>query len=254
VRVALLAGGRSSEHDVSLASAAAVRSGLEQGGHEPVSVEISRDGRWTRGGSPVVLDPGGGLLGCDVAFPVLHGPYGEDGTVQGLLEALGVPYVGAGVLTSALCMDKVLFKDLMAAAGLPQVRYVAHREGDDEAPLADAVVHGSSAAAVRAPVTTLGDLLALSARAALMVSGDTGPVHIAAAMRTPIVGLYGPTWPERNGPWDADDIVVSRAEACECHHKRECRRGAAEMCLNEISIESVKDAVDLRLQRAARGQ
>ena len=137
MRVALLAGGRSSEHDVSLASAAAVRSGLEQGGHEPVSVEISRDGRWTRGGSPVVLDPGGGLLGCDVAFPVLHGPYGEDGTVQGLLEALGVPYVGAGVLTSALCMDKVLFKDLMAAAGLPQVRYVAHREGDDEAPLAD---------------------------------------------------------------------------------------------------------------------
>ena len=126
--------------------------------------------------------------------------------------------------------------------------------GGDEAPLADAVVHGSSAAAVRAPVTTLGDLLALSARAALMVSGDTGPVHIAAAMRTPIVGLYGPTWPERNGPWDADDIVVSRAEACECHHKRECRRGAAEMCLNEISIESVKDAVDLRLQRAARGE
>jgi D-alanine-D-alanine ligase len=135
--VALLAGGRSSEHDVSLASAAAVRCGLEQGGHEPVSVEISRDGRWTREGSPVVLDPGGGLLGCDVAFPVLHGPYGEDGTVQGLLEALGVPYVGAGVLASALCMDKVLFKDLMAAAGLPQVRYAAQREGDDETHLGE---------------------------------------------------------------------------------------------------------------------
>ncbi len=135
--MALLAGGRSGEHDVSLASAAAVRSGLQQAGHEPVSVEISRAGRWTRDGSPVVLDPGEGLLGCDVAFPVMHGPYGEDGTVQGLLEALDVPYVGAGVLTSALCMDKVLFKDLMGAARLPQVGYAALREGEDEAPLAE---------------------------------------------------------------------------------------------------------------------
>jgi len=132
----VLAGGRSSEHDVSLASAAAVRSGLEQAGHDPLWVEISRDGRWTRDGSPVALEPGGGLLGCDVAFPVLHGPYGEDGTLQGLLEAIDVPYVGAGVLTSALCMDKVLFKDLVGAVGLPQVRYAGIREGDDEAPLA----------------------------------------------------------------------------------------------------------------------
>ncbi|MDQ3647223.1 MAG: D-alanine--D-alanine ligase [Actinomycetota bacterium] len=137
MRVALLAGGRSSEHDVSLASATAVRAGLEQGGHEPIWVEISRDGRWTQGGSPVVLAPGGGLLDCDVAFPVLHGPYGEDGTVQGLLETLDVAYVGAGVLTSALCMDKVLFKDLMAAAGVPQVRYQAVREGEDQAPLGE---------------------------------------------------------------------------------------------------------------------
>ena len=133
----MLAGGRSSEHDVSLASAAAVCSGLEQAGHEAVSVEISRDGGWTCDGSPVVLGPGEGLLGSDAVFPVLHGPYGEDGTVQGLLEALDIPYVGAGVLASALCMDKVLFKDLMAAAGLPQVRYAALREGDDEAPLAE---------------------------------------------------------------------------------------------------------------------
>ena len=137
MKVAVLGGGCSSEHDVSLASAAAVRSGLEQAGHEPVPVEISREGRWSRDAEPVVLEPGRGLLGCDVVFPVLHGPYGEDGTVQGLLEALDIPYVGAGVLTSALCMDKVLFKDLMAAAGLPQVRYVAVREGDDQAHLAD---------------------------------------------------------------------------------------------------------------------
>jgi len=137
VRVAVLAGGRSSEHDVSLASAAAVCAGLEQAGHQPVSVEISREGRWSSEGSPVSLDPGGGLLGCHVAFPVLHGPYGEDGTVQGVLEVLDAPYVGAGVRASALCMDKVLFKDLMGAAGLPQVGYAALREDDDETSLAD---------------------------------------------------------------------------------------------------------------------
>jgi D-alanine-D-alanine ligase len=71
----------------------------------------------------VVLRLGRGLLDADAAFPVLHGPFGEDGTVQGLLELLDVPYVGAGVLASALCMDKILFKDVMGRAGLPQVPY-----------------------------------------------------------------------------------------------------------------------------------
>src|ERR1043166_1979821 len=103
MRVVVLAGGRSSEHDVSLASAAAVRDALERAGHETASVERG-------GGSPVELPPGGGVLGADVVFPVLHGPFGEDGTVQGLLETIGVPYTGAGVLCSALCMDKALFK------------------------------------------------------------------------------------------------------------------------------------------------
>jgi D-alanine-D-alanine ligase len=128
MRVAVLGGGRSSEHDVSLSSAAAVRAGLEQAGHDVVDVRIERDGTWSRGGEPVVLEPGRGLLECDVVFPALHGPFGEDGTVQGLLELLDVAYVGAGVLASALCMDKVLFKDLMAAHGIPQVDYVALRE------------------------------------------------------------------------------------------------------------------------------
>jgi D-alanine-D-alanine ligase len=135
VKVAVLGGGRSSEHVVSLASAAAVRAGLSEAGHEPVAVEISREGGWTCAGAKVSLSPGEGLLGCDVAFPALHGPYGEDGTVQGLLDALGVPFVGAGVLASALCMDKVLFKDLMAHAGIPQVDYARVREDDDPAGL-----------------------------------------------------------------------------------------------------------------------
>jgi D-alanine-D-alanine ligase len=127
VRVAVLGGGRSSEHDVSLASAASVRAGLEEAGHVPIAIEIGRDGVWRRDGATVAVEPGCGLDDADVAFPVLHGPFGEDGTVQGLLECLDVPYVGAGVLASALCMDKVMFKEVMAHAGLPQVRYRAVR-------------------------------------------------------------------------------------------------------------------------------
>ncbi len=131
----MLAGGRSSEHEISLASAEAVRAGLAGAGHEPVDVRIDRDGGWAVAGEPLALTPGGGLLDCEVAFPVLHGAYGEDGVVQGLLEALDVAYVGAGVMSAGVCMDKVVFKELMAAAGLAQVAYVAVREGDDPAAL-----------------------------------------------------------------------------------------------------------------------
>jgi D-alanine-D-alanine ligase len=133
--VAVLSGGRSSEHEVSLASGEAVRGGLAEAGHEVLDVRIARDGTWSLDGAPVVLEPGRGLLGAGCAFPVLHGPFGEDGTVQGLLECLDVPYVGAGVLAAALCMDKVLFKELMARAGIPQVRYAAVRDGDGRPPL-----------------------------------------------------------------------------------------------------------------------
>ena len=108
-----------------------MRDGLVAGGHEALDVSIAQDGRWSFEGSSLSLEPSGRLLDADVAFPVLHGPFGEDGTVQGLLELLDVPYVGAGVLASALCMDKVVFKDLMAQAGLPQVDYVALRDGED---------------------------------------------------------------------------------------------------------------------------
>ena len=94
--VALLAGGRSSEHDVSLASARAVREGLAHAGHEVRWVEIARDGGWCHAEEPLTLLPGRGLLDVDVVFPALHGPFGEDGTVQGMLESLDVAYVGAG--------------------------------------------------------------------------------------------------------------------------------------------------------------
>jgi len=124
MRVAVLSGGRSSEHDVSLAGGESVREGLAAAGHEVLHVLLERDGRWTHEGEEIELRAAGGLLGADVVFPVLHGPFGEDGTVQGLLELLDVPYVGSGVLASALCMDKILAKGVMANAGLPQVRYV----------------------------------------------------------------------------------------------------------------------------------
>jgi D-alanine-D-alanine ligase len=128
MRVAVVCGGRSSEHDVSLSSGAAVRAGVAEAGHEVLDVRIARSGAWHHDGDVLSLEPGGGLLGAEAVFPVLHGPFGEDGTVQGLLELLDVPYVGAGVLASSLCMDKVVFKEVLAAAGVPQVAYVAVRE------------------------------------------------------------------------------------------------------------------------------
>ena len=128
MKVAVLAGGRSSEHEVSLNSAAFVRDGIAAAGHEVLPVTLERTGAWTHAGETLALLPGEGLLGADVVFPVLHGPFGEDGTVQGLLELLDVPYVGAGVLASALCMDKVVFKEVLAAADVPQVAYAAVRE------------------------------------------------------------------------------------------------------------------------------
>jgi len=123
VRVAVLRGGRSSEHEVSLRSGASVGAGLTEAGHEVVDVVVERDGRWIADGEEVELKPGGGLLGCDAAFPVMHGPYGEDGTVQGALEVLGIPYAGPGVLAAATTIDKLTFKRLLADRGVPQVDF-----------------------------------------------------------------------------------------------------------------------------------
>jgi D-alanine-D-alanine ligase len=128
LRVAVLSGGRSSEHDVSLRSGAAVAGGLEEAGHEVVEVILARDGAWAAAGEPVALAPGGGLLGVEAAFPVLHGPFGEDGSVQGLLELLDVAYVGSDVLASATCMDKLTLKRLLASRAIPQVEFVAAGE------------------------------------------------------------------------------------------------------------------------------
>jgi D-alanine-D-alanine ligase len=130
MRVAVLAGGRSSEHEVSLRSGAAVAAGLREAGHEPVEVTIARNGHWAHAGGSVELVPAAGLLGADAVFPALHGPFGEDGSIQGLLEWLDVPYVGSDVLSSAICMDKLTLKRLFASHGIPQVDFTAV-EGND---------------------------------------------------------------------------------------------------------------------------
>jgi D-alanine-D-alanine ligase len=147
LRVAVLAGGRSSEHEISLASAHSVLAALDPERYEAATVEIARDGRWEIAAGvagsralpgsaaetlPVLAgSPPAALLGgIDVVLPILHGPFGEDGTVQGLLELAGVPYVGAGVAASALCMDKDLCKAVLRDRGIPVARNVTLREGD----------------------------------------------------------------------------------------------------------------------------
>jgi lipopolysaccharide heptosyltransferase I len=119
--------------------------------------------------------------------------------------------------------------------------------GPAERDLADAIVAAAGGAARLSPPTTVGDLAAVMRGAALVVSGDTGPLHVAAAVGAPLVGLYGPTWPERNGPWHPHDVVISRADRCRCHHKRRCLTGAP--CIETIAVEEVVEAADRRLGR-----
>jgi D-alanine-D-alanine ligase len=149
LRVAVVMGGRSSEHEISLASARSVIESLDPARYEAVTVEIGRDGRWALGsGSRAELERDGRstvetlpvptsrvpetLAGVDVVFPVLHGPFGEDGTVQGLLELADVPYVGAGVTASALCMDKDLFKSVLRDKGIAVTPSVTLLRSQDE--------------------------------------------------------------------------------------------------------------------------
>jgi len=157
VRVAVLSGGRSSEHEISVASARSVLESLDPERYEAVTVEIDREGKWQlESGGSRALDPGAAgeldtgegrtavetlpvptesvpatLADVDVVIPVLHGPFGEDGTVQGLLELADVPYVGAGVLGSALAMDKDKFKAVMRDSQIPVTGNIVLREGDE---------------------------------------------------------------------------------------------------------------------------
>jgi D-alanine-D-alanine ligase len=151
LRVAVLAGGRSSEHEISLASAASVVAALDPERYDVVRLEIDRAGRWalpsaTETPSLPAGDDGGAtanvpvpaegsvpevLNAVDVVLPILHGPFGEDGTVQGALELFGKAYVGAGVAASAVCMDKDLCKVILRGRGIPVARHATLRAGDE---------------------------------------------------------------------------------------------------------------------------
>jgi lipopolysaccharide heptosyltransferase I len=122
--------------------------------------------------------------------------------------------------------------------------------GPGEEPLAHGVAAASNGAALASPPTTIADIVALARGAAIMVSGDTGPTHIAAAVGTPLVGIFGPTRPSRNGPLAPHDLAVSRDEVCRCHHLRRCTQ--PRMCLLDIEAAEVIDAVDRRLAGDAR--
>jgi D-alanine-D-alanine ligase len=149
-RLAVLYGGRSAEHQVSVVSARSVMEALDPDRFEVVPIAITRDGAWMlpdrspleltaadgtlpeveAAGRELAVRPQEGVHGVDVVFPILHGPFGEDGTVQGLLELADLPYVGSGVLASALAMDKAMAKVVLAQAGLPQAPYLVVPERD----------------------------------------------------------------------------------------------------------------------------
>lgn len=132
--------------------------------------------------------------------------------------------------------------------------------GPGDEPRAEAVVAGSGGAATIAPRTDLADLVALLRAGTVLVSGDTGPLHLAAAVGTPVVGIYGPSNPARNGPWSPHDVVVSRFTACVCHKERDRTGPVGRMvrhcksstwCLDDITVDEVCAAVDRRVRNLA---
>jgi heptosyltransferase-1 len=126
--------------------------------------------------------------------------------------------------------------------------------GPGEEASARAIVDAAAGAARLAPETTLPELVALAHRAQLMVSGDTGPLHIASALGVPTVSLFGPTNPKRNGPWSDADISLARYDQCDCHYERKCRHGEDKWCLATITVDEVVSAVDERLLRTPKAE
>ena len=121
--------------------------------------------------------------------------------------------------------------------------------GPGEESLAELVSRTSAGAAAPAPATSITDLFVIARQARILISGDTGPLHIGGAVGTPLVALFGPTRAERNGPWSPQDVVVSRTDTCACLYRRRCRRKSA--CVTDIQLSDVIDAVDRRLSAAA---
>jgi D-alanine-D-alanine ligase len=255
LRVGIIYGGRSGEHEVSLASAAAVFQNLDPDRYEPIAIRIEKNGRWTlppdpprtmkaadviaaaqleaaseadRGPRPADRDlreahlvayPGAETLltlsrpaaqsgrteiavsglALDVVFPVLHGPYGEDGTVQGLLELANVPYVGAGVLASAVGMDKAAMKLVFAAKGLPICDYEAKYVSDDSRTVIPADIDEARAAEVRALAIAAFKAIdgAGMARVDFLLAGDSQVLYLNEVNTIPgftTISMYSKMW------------------------------------------------------------
>src|SRR5437762_1622179 len=260
LRVGVVYGGRSSEHEISLASAAAVFQNLDSEKYEPIAIRIEKDGRWTLPRKPpslvsaadvihaasseagrvadgareahLVAHPGGdtmltinrredrttvSTLGLDVVFPVLHGPYGEDGTVQGLLELADVAYVGAGVLASAVGMDKATMKLVFAAKGLPMCDHEVVLKRDwqrDERGVAQAIV------AFKA-IDGAG-----MARVDFLLAGDSSMLYVNEVNTIPgftTISMYSKMWDASGLPYPKllDRLIEL---ALERHSEKQQRR------------------------------
>jgi heptosyltransferase I len=227
--------------------------------------------RWARPFYTEVHDPGGGGMYHPDETHVVW-------TNLGLLEPLGIRVatpefpiepVASDAATQVDARTNGRYALLNPGAAWPTKRWAPSRLGavaaalrdrhaltsvvlwgPGEEALAKEVVSASGGAAMLSPRTSIADLVALSRGASLFVSGDTGPAHIAAAVGTPIVGIYGPTRPSRNGPWAPDDVTVSRDAVCQCHHLRRCKLKT--MCLADIQVDEVLTAIDRRLAGARR--
>jgi heptosyltransferase-1 len=188
-----------------------------------------------------------GVREAAIEFPLRHVPSAARDAL--LAAAAGAPF--ALLNPGAAWPNKQWHSDRFGevAAFLREVRGLVPFVlwGPGERPLAEAVIASSGGAARLAPATTLADLVEICRSASLMVSGDTGPLHIAAAVGTPTVSIFGPTDPARNGPWSPDDIAVSRFAACGCHYDRRCRQ--EQWCLTTIPVIEVTAAVQQRLGR-----
>jgi lipopolysaccharide heptosyltransferase I len=168
-------------------------------------------------------------------------------TVQGVVERLGGLF--AILNPGAAWPNKRWPPERFGAIAMHIHREFGMRSlvlwGPDERSLGDAVAAASQGTAEAAPHTTIPDIVGLARAAKLFVSGDTGPLHIAGAVGTPVVALFGPTSPERNGPWSPQDITLSRLSQCVCHYERRCRR--SNPCINDITVDDVMAAVRQRM-------
>jgi heptosyltransferase I len=186
-----------------------------------------------------------GISSSEIEFPLAQTPSSALDAVQ--RDAGGAPFalINPGAAWPNKRWPAARFGEVAAFVREVRGLHPFVLWGPSEETLAGEVVAASGNAARVAPATTMADLLELSRRASLMVSGDTGPLHIAGAAGTPLVAIFGPTDPGRNGPWSKDDAVVSRYGSCGCHYQRQCRQ--ASWCLEDVTVAEVTAAIQHRL-------